>query len=57
VNTGAGIVATACPFCIQMFEDGIGAVQPNEEARTIQAFDIAELLEVSVAPFRANGAS
>jgi Fe-S oxidoreductase len=55
VNTGASIVATACPFCIQMFEDGIGAVQPNEETRTIKAFDIAELLEVSVAPLPPNG--
>jgi Fe-S oxidoreductase len=49
-NTGASIVATACPFCIQMFEDGIPAVQPDEEKRTIKAFDIAELLEVSVKP-------
>ena len=47
-NTGAQIVATACPFCIQMFEDGIPAIQPDETARTIEAFDIAELLEVSV---------
>ena len=49
-NTGASIVATACPFCIQMFDDGIPAVQPNEETRTIKAYDIAELLEVSVKP-------
>jgi len=49
-NTGASIVATACPFCIQMFEDGIPAVQPDEEKRTIKAYDIAELLEVSVKP-------
>jgi Fe-S oxidoreductase/nitrate reductase gamma subunit len=49
-NTGASIVATACPFCIQMFEDGIPAVQPDEEKRTIKVFDIAELLEVSVKP-------
>jgi len=49
-NTGASIVATACPFCIQMFEDGIPAVQPDEERRTIKALDIAELLEVSVRP-------
>lgn len=56
-NTGAGVVATACPFCIQMFEDGIPAVQPDEEARSIRAYDIAELLEVSVAPPRpADGA-
>jgi len=49
-NTGASIVATACPFCIQMFEDGIPGVQPDEEKRTIRAYDIAELLEVSVKP-------
>ena len=49
-NTGASIVAAACPFCIQMFDDGIPAVQPDEEKRTIKAYDIAELLEVSVKP-------
>ncbi|HET7737875.1 MAG TPA: heterodisulfide reductase-related iron-sulfur binding cluster [Tepidiformaceae bacterium] len=49
-NTGASIVATACPFCVQMFEDGIPAVQPDEEKRSIRVFDIAELLEVSVKP-------
>ena len=49
-NTGASVVATACPFCIQMFEDGIPGVQPDEEKRTIRAYDIAELLEVSVKP-------
>jgi Fe-S oxidoreductase len=50
VNTGASIVATACPFCIQMFDDGIAAVQPDEEKRSIKAYDIAEILEVSVKP-------
>ena len=45
-NTGASIVATACPFCIQMFDDGIPAVQPDEDKRTIKAMDIAELLQV-----------
>jgi len=50
VNTGASVVATACPFCIQMFEDGIPGVQPDEEKRTLKAFDIAELLEASVKP-------
>jgi Fe-S oxidoreductase len=49
-NTGAQLVATACPFCIQMFEDGIPAVQPNEETRSIKAYDIAEILELSVLP-------
>jgi Fe-S oxidoreductase/nitrate reductase gamma subunit len=47
VATGAEVVATACPFCIQMFEDGIPAVQPDE-AKRLRVFDIAELLEVSV---------
>ena len=47
VDTGADVVAVACPFCIQMFEDGIPAVQPDESKR-IRALDISELLEVSV---------
>jgi Fe-S oxidoreductase len=46
-STGASIVATACPFCIQMFEDGIPTVQPDEEKR-MKTFDIAELLELTV---------
>jgi len=40
-------VATACPFCIQMFEDGIPALEPDEEKR-MRALDIAELLEGAV---------
>ena len=47
VNTGADSVVANCPFCIQMFEDGIPAVQPQEEGR-MRAFDIAELLEQAV---------
>jgi Fe-S oxidoreductase len=47
VATGADVVAVACPFCIQMFEDAIPAVQPEEEGR-IRAMDISELLEASV---------
>ncbi|MHB8575281.1 MAG: (Fe-S)-binding protein [Dehalococcoidia bacterium] len=42
--TGADVVAVACPFCIQMFEDGIPAVQPDENHR-MKAVDISELLE------------
>ncbi len=45
--TGAGIIATACPFCIQMFEDGIPTVEPDEDKR-MKTFDVAELLELSV---------
>ena len=46
-ETGAGTVVSNCPFCIQMFEDGIPAVQPQEEGR-MRAFDVAELLEQAV---------
>jgi Fe-S oxidoreductase/nitrate reductase gamma subunit len=47
IATGADVVAVACPFCIQMFEDAIPALQPDEEHR-MRAVDIAELLEASV---------
>jgi Fe-S oxidoreductase/nitrate reductase gamma subunit len=46
-GTGAQQVLSNCPFCIQMFEDGIPAVQP-EEAGRIRPFDVAELLEQAV---------
>ena len=52
VATGASQVISNCPFCIQMFEDGVPAVQPEEEGR-MRPFDIAELLELSV--FGAEG--
>ena len=53
-ETGAQIVATACPFCIQMFEDGIPTVQPDEEKR-MKTFDVAELLELTVIGRPAGG--
>jgi len=46
-NTGATSVISNCPFCIQMFEDGIPAIQPDEEGR-MRAFDIAEVLQEAV---------
>lgn len=63
-GTGAQVIATACPFCIQMFEDGIPTVEPDEDKR-MKTFDVAELLELSVlgkpsassALVAANGAS
>jgi len=45
--TGAKVIATACPFCIQMFEDGIPTVEPDEDKR-MRTFDVAELLELTV---------
>jgi len=47
IATGADQVISNCPFCIQMFEDGVPAVQTEEEGR-IRPFDVAELLEQAV---------
>ncbi|MBM3139704.1 MAG: (Fe-S)-binding protein [Chloroflexi bacterium] len=47
VATGAQQVISNCPFCIQMFEDGVPAVQPEEDGR-LRPFDVAELLERAV---------
>ena len=47
IGTGADQVISNCPFCIQMFEDGVPAMQPEEEGR-IRPFDVAELLEQAV---------
>ena len=48
----------ACPFCIQMFECSVGNV-PAAVERGVQVFDLAELLEQSVAFSRpsTNGGS
>jgi Fe-S oxidoreductase len=37
----AGVIATACPYCLQMFEDG---VKSKEAEETVKIMDIAELL-------------
>jgi Fe-S oxidoreductase/nitrate reductase gamma subunit len=41
IETKADIVATACPYCLQMFEDAIKAKAVEE---SLKAMDIAELL-------------
>ena len=43
-DTGAKIVATACPFCLTMLEDGI----KEKEIKNIQALDLSELVELSL---------
>jgi Fe-S oxidoreductase len=43
----AKLVATACPFCLQMFDDAIKAKQAEE---TLKVKDIAELIAESAAP-------
>ena len=39
--TGAGVIASACPYCLQMFEDGL---QTRGMGESVVAMDIAELL-------------
>ena len=45
LETGAGIIAAACPFCNTMLTDG---VKLNEKEEPVQVMDIAELIAVSM---------
>ena len=45
--TGAGVIGTNCPFCVQMFDDGVASVEPDETKRA-KPMDLAELLELTV---------
>ncbi|HUS82587.1 MAG TPA: (Fe-S)-binding protein [Dehalococcoidia bacterium] len=45
VATGANTVLTACPFCLQMFKDGLNGLGLEEPP---EAIDLVELLERSV---------
>jgi Fe-S oxidoreductase len=44
---GSEVIAANCPFCIQMFDDGIPAVESDEDKR-MTTLDVAELLELAV---------
>jgi Fe-S oxidoreductase/nitrate reductase gamma subunit len=44
---GAETVALGCPFCMQMFEDGLSA---RDRDKTVRAADIAELVAAALAP-------
>jgi len=41
LDTGAEVLAAACPFCITMFDDGIKGVEAEEKMRTE---DISEIV-------------
>ena len=44
METGASVVATACPFCLQMFEDGIKSKEVEQGEGFLKAKDLAELI-------------
>ena len=44
IETNAEIIATACPFCLTMMEDGVKA--HNKEA-SLKVFDLAELVSIA----------
>jgi Fe-S oxidoreductase len=46
IDTKAQMVATACPYCLQMFEDAVKSKQVQE---TLKVKDIAELIAESAA--------
>ena len=54
LETGAGTVATSCPFCMVMMSDGLAAAEGNA-AGVVSAVDIAELLAETVDPTRSGG--
>lgn len=45
IQTGASIIASACPFCNTMLSDG---VKTNEKEESIEVLDIAEMIELSM---------
>ena len=53
METGASVVATGCPFCMQMFEDGVRSKGVEDSMRV---HDIAELIAQSL-PAQGNDPS
>ena len=45
IETGASIVASACPFCNTMMTDGVKLAEKEDE---IKVLDIAELIAASL---------
>ena len=46
LETGAVVIAAACPFCNTMLTDG---VKLNEKEETVKVLDIAEIIAASMA--------
>ena len=45
INTGANIIASACPFCNTMLTDG---VKHGEKEDSVKVMDVAELIAASI---------
>src|SRR5581483_8968352 len=45
IDTGAGVIAAACPFCNTMHTDG---VKHEEKEEAVKVMDIAELIAASI---------
>jgi Fe-S oxidoreductase/nitrate reductase gamma subunit len=45
IESGAGMVASACPYCLQMFED---AIKAREASETLKALDIVEIVAAAL---------
>jgi Fe-S oxidoreductase len=43
--TGASIVGIGCPFCLQMFEEGISSLEASDRIRSL---DLVELIDRSL---------
>ncbi len=44
LDTGATTIASACPFCITMVQDGVNSISSSDEV-VVQALDVAEIVE------------
>ena len=45
IDTGAGVIAAACPFCNTMLTDG---VKTKEKEESVEVLDIAEMIAMSI---------
>ena len=51
VKSGSEVVVTACPFCLQMFDEGIRA---KELDKTFKVMDLAEIVEENMTFFNGH---
>jgi len=54
LKTGAEQVVTACPYCLQMFEEGI---EHKNIKDSLKAKDLAEIVEAAMQPSESKGAA